>query len=411
MSETRSLDFSTLQKAVVGDAAAFRCVTDLQPAGGQADKVFPPTYEGGEYATEDRKIDGQCVKCVILDSVASQANRVELALLDAVRRGEIELPIIDADFSEHFPDIQKISSLEAPHRIADAIFRDTLMPDGKTRFRDSPDGKSCLTDASLANATSLFGICPTALVFGMWDSTGPKGGGGAKFPRAIVSEIVGIDVIVGCKTESRIDPLQIQKNSGLLYEAKDGGWTLDPAKAKLDKSGKPVKLGKEGRPSDANHGNITPKWTKKGGGVTLARALQTTTLSLPALRRLRFPVAGKKGPEQEKTNDAARTALAALVLCGAVLAQARGLDLRSRCLLVATKAPHWECLGAPGADPATFTLTAKEATELLKQAVAAAVAAGLPWKKEGLALKPLADVVALVKKSRELAAASGSEGS
>jgi len=35
----------------------------------------------------------------------------------------------------------------------------------------------------------------------------------------------------------------------------------------------------------------------------------------------------------------------------------------------------------------------------------------LPWKKEGLILKPIADVVALVKKSRELAAASVSEGS
>jgi CRISPR-associated protein Csb1 len=410
MSEPQRLDLNTLHKAVAGDAAAFRCVTELQPAGGQADKVFPPTYAGGKYASEDRNIGGQRVACAILDSVASQANRAELALLDAARRGDIELPIIDVDFSEHFPDIQKVSSLEAPHRIADAILRDALMPDGKTRFRDSPDGKS-FTDASFANATSLLGICPTALVFGMWDSTGPKGGGGAKFPRAIVSEIVGIDVVVGCKTASRIDPLQIQKDSGLLYEAKDGGWTLDPAKAEKDKKGNPLKFKKEGKPSEAVHGNIAPTLTAEGGGVTLTRALQTTTLSLPALRRLRFPVTGKKGPEQEKANDAARTTLAALGLCGAVLAQARGLDLRSRCLLVATKAPHWECLGAPGTAPVAFTLTAKEATELLKQAIAAAVAAGLPWKKEGLTLKPLADVVALVKKSRELAAASGSEGS
>jgi CRISPR-associated protein Csb1 len=410
MPDPRSLDLITLQKAVAGDAAAFRCVTDLEPAGGQADKVFPPTYAGGKYALEDRNIGGQRVKCVILDSVASQANRAELALLDAARRAEIELPIIDVDFSEHFPDIQKISSLEAPHRIADAILRDSLMPDGKTHFRDAPDGKS-FTDASLANATSLFGICPTALVFGMWDSTGPKGGGGAKFPRVAVSEIVGIDVEVGCKTASRIDPLQIQKDSGLLYEAKDGGWTLDPAKAEKDKNGKPVKLGKEGKPSEANHGNIAPTLTVDGGGVTLTRARQTTTVSLPGLRRLRFPVTGKSGLEQEKTSDAARTALAALALCGAVLAQARGLDLRSRCLMVATKVAQWELLGAPGSTPTSFSLTGKEATALLKQAVAAAVVAGLPWKKEGLTLKPIADVVALVKKSRELAAASVSEGS
>jgi len=410
MSEPQHLDLNSLHKAVAGDAAAFRCVSELQPAGGQADKVFPPTYAGGKYALEERNISGQRVKCVILDSVASQANRAELALLDAARRAEIELPVIDVDFTEHFPDIQKISSLEAPHRIADAILRDSLMPDGKTRFRDAPDGKS-FTDATLANATSLFGICPTALVFGMWDSTGPKGGGGAKFPRVAVSEIVGIDVEVGCKTSSRIDPLQIQKDSGLIYEAQGGGWTLDPTKAGKDKSGKPVKLGKDGKPSEANHGNIAPTLTEDGGGVTLTRALQTTTLSLPGLRRLRFPVTGKSGLEQEKTNDAARTALAALALCGAVLAQGRGLDLRSRCLLVATKIAQWELLGAPGSAPTTFSLSGKEAVALLKQAVAAAVAAGLPWKKEGLVLKPIADVVTLVKKSRELAAASVSEGS
>jgi len=31
---------------------------------------------------------------------------------------------------------------------------------------------------------------PTALIFGAWNSTGEGGGLGAKFPRAIVSEII-----------------------------------------------------------------------------------------------------------------------------------------------------------------------------------------------------------------------------
>jgi CRISPR-associated protein Csb1 len=258
------------------------------------------------------------------------------------------------------------------------------------------------------------------MVYGMWDSTGLDGRGGTKFARTIVSEIVGIDVVVGCKTSSRIDPLQIPKNAGMLYKTKDkitdGSWTLDPTKAEKDKNGKPIKLGKEGKPSEANHGNILPTLNDKNGnpwngGVTLAQARQTIVLSLPTLRKLRFPVTGKKGLEQEETNNAARTTLAALGLCGAVLAQARGLDLRSRCLLIATKSPHWECLGSPGTDPETYTLTAKEATGLLNRAVAAAVAAGLPWETEKLILQPTADVVALVKKGRELASASGSEDS
>ena len=57
--------------------------------GGAGDKVFPPTYavaEGAEnkYAIEERRMPGtgEIVRSVVLDSVASQANRFELALLD-----------------------------------------------------------------------------------------------------------------------------------------------------------------------------------------------------------------------------------------------------------------------------------------------------------------------------------------
>jgi CRISPR-associated protein Csb1 len=42
MAET-TLTLDTLKAAVAGSAAAFRCVTEYQPAGGPGDKVFPPT--------------------------------------------------------------------------------------------------------------------------------------------------------------------------------------------------------------------------------------------------------------------------------------------------------------------------------------------------------------------------------
>ena len=119
----------------------------------------------------------------------------------------------------------------------------------------------------------------------MWDSTGPEGGLGVKFARALVSEIVGISAIVGTRTSSRIDPAQVLLQAGPLYQRAEHGslsWTLDPEKARRDKKG-PMKLGKDGRPSEANHGNVTP--TIADGGLTMARALQTTVLSLPALRR------------------------------------------------------------------------------------------------------------------------------
>jgi CRISPR-associated protein Csb1 len=94
----RALDLTTLKQAVAGTAAALRCVTELQPAGGEGDKVFPPTYEGGKYAFEARLVPGreEAVPCVLLDSVQSQANRMELALLDAWRAGLLPLPVVTA---------------------------------------------------------------------------------------------------------------------------------------------------------------------------------------------------------------------------------------------------------------------------------------------------------------------------
>ena len=96
---------------------------------------------------------------------------------------------------------------------------------------------------------------------------------------------------------------------------------LDDAGKAADKDKKgPVKLGKDGKPSEANHGNVTPTIADRGG-VTISKAVQTTVLSLPGLRRLRFPLNGKSSP---KTDDAARTALAALGLCRGTGPRARG---------------------------------------------------------------------------------------
>ena len=80
------LTFEQLRDATAGGSVALRSVTRLQPAGGPGDKVFPPTYavEGRaehKYAAEERHVDGRVVHTVLLDSVASQANRAELALL------------------------------------------------------------------------------------------------------------------------------------------------------------------------------------------------------------------------------------------------------------------------------------------------------------------------------------------
>src|SRR5205807_1835610 len=162
----------------------------------------------------------------------------------------------------------------------------------------------------------------------------------------------GVNAVDGKKTSSRIDPLNIRVNSGTLYAAKEGGWTLSESEAAKEK-GKPVKLGKDGKPSEANHGNVTPSISD--GGFTIDYAEQTTVLSLPALRRLRFPP--KPGDRSSPEGDnAARTYLAALGLLGATLAAEAGYDLRSRCILRAKDAVVWNLLGKPGEPDRSFTL-------------------------------------------------------
>jgi len=222
--------------------------------------------------------------------------------------------------------VGRVTSLSAPHRIADALLRDSLH-DGQL-FRLSNIGRS-FTDASTKNATALFKVCPTGLVFGLWDSTGPNGGLGAKFQRALVSEIVGINAVDGKRTGSRIDQTNIAKDAATLYRAanRDEMWTLNPDEAEKNPDGEPIKVGSEkkaGKPSAVLLGNIAPSIDSVAGGVTIDEARHTVVLSLASLRRLRFAT----GAEE------ARTVLAALGLLAVFAAESRGHDLRSRCLLV-----------------------------------------------------------------------------
>lgn len=409
-----SLSLDTLEKAVSGTAAAFRCISHYKPAGGVGDKVFPPTYEGGTYATEIRRIDGELVPCVLLDSVQSQANRMELALLEAWEVKRIPLPLMIIDFEKaNLPKPLRITSLEAPHRIADALLRDSLL--GGKVFRKSDHGKK-LDHVSLQHATALFELCPTALVFGMWDSTGPRGGLGAKFPRAMVSEIVGLHAQPGRKTSSRLDPAQIQTNAGPIYQTREDdeiGWTTEPSRAAKDSKKQPIlynrsksEHGKPGNPSKANHSNVTPSITD--GGVTISKAVQTTVLSLPALRRLRFPL--DKGPSKPEVDLAARVALAALGLCAAALNQEQGCDLRSRCQLHPTTPFVWHLLDKPGEDSDEFALTPDGAVAVYRDAVAHAKKAGLPWVEKEIVLTPSPQLGDLVRRSQELAASQGEVG-
>jgi CRISPR-associated protein Csb1 len=397
------LSLAELSAAVTGGAAALRSITTLQPVEGEGGKVFPATYAQGKYAVEKRRLCGEDgvereVDCVLLNSVQSEANHGELGLLQAIERGQIRLPLIEVDFSEanhqFRKDLPNLTSLEVPHRLADAILRDSVLSDG-TRFSKS-EYASRWSRANLWNATAIYEICPTALTFGMWGSPERPGGLGAKFERAYISEIVAVDaLVVGQRSGFRVDPISASSKVPVIAKA-DGSFEIAGEKAKNTL-----------RPSKLNHGNIV--FENTNGGVRCRFAEQTTVISLGALRKLRFPLEGRNDP---KRDEAARTVLAAICLCAGVLASERGVSLRSRCNLRPTQPKVWEVLSLPGEPVKSYSVTGEQATDLLNGAVTAAKAAGLNWMEETLRLKPSKELVDLIRASQEKMAAEGeSEGS
>ena len=415
------LTLERLCSAVAGDAVAMRSRITLQPAGGEGDKVFPPSYAVAsnaehKYAVEMRQIGNseKVTTTVLLDSVASQANRAELALLEGWELGELAFPVPYVDFSgdDGATDYDRLTVLEAPHRLADAIFRDSLK-DG-TLFRLSKMGRE-ITDATPRNATAMFRYSPTSLLFGIWDSTGPKGGLGSKFQRAYVSEIVGLNAEIGVKVGSRIDPLQIEKvesdDRAFNHDDASQVWTFDANEAEIDNKSKKPKFasrgsesGEAGQPSKINHGNIVPSIDSLAGGATISEGRQTTVISLAALRRLQF-----KGYDRA-AETAARTAVAALGVAAIAYQIEMDYDLRSRCLLVPTHPLQIEFLGRDGSPGETVEVDRNCAAGILAGAAKLAADAGIGWETGDIRFQPAPKLLELIRRSRKVSAAEQPTG-
>jgi CRISPR-associated protein Csb1 len=333
---------------------------------------------------------------VLIDSVQSQANRLEEALLAALRDGAIKLPHVTVDFRDAgLAGLTEITSLDAPHRVYDAILRDSSL-DGKP-FMKSELGVR-LAEAKPGDATALLESSPTALLFGAWHSTGEGGGLGAKFPRCFVSEIVAIDVPVeepvdqrtgevevrtsGRRTGSRIDPLGVLRRVE-VFKSEDG-W--DVVKERAGKGAKSA------RPSEINHGNIAP--TVQALGATCDYLEHTAVLSFAGLRRLGFG-----GGERDGVG---RALLAALGLVALLEQDARGYALRSRCDLVCDGRAPFELVHADGSiDRLEIDQSAVRA--LYSASLEAANKIGFKLAAEPIRLTPQDKLVEIVRRSQTLA--------
>jgi CRISPR-associated protein Csb1 len=105
-------------------------------------------------------------------------------LLDAWDRKRISLPVISLRFQgKGIKKPFRVTSLDAPHRIGDALLRDALL-DGDAG--PAVGVGSALNDATPANATRLSSRA-RRLLFDMWDSTGPRVNQKPDAPRPLAS--------------------------------------------------------------------------------------------------------------------------------------------------------------------------------------------------------------------------------
>jgi CRISPR-associated protein Csb1 len=395
---------------LITEDAALRRRQPLQPVGGKGDKIFPPTYPAEErngvprHVYERRRVDDGEKWCALVDSVQSQANRLEDCLLAAIRDG-VSIPHVVVDFTNaRLEGLTEITSLDAPHRVYDAILRDSLLNDEP--FMSSVVGQR-LAKATPADATALLETSPTALLFGAWHSTGEGGGIGAKFARNLVSEIVAIDVPVdevvanqrtgeleartaGRRTGSRIDPLGVLRKVD-VYKG-ESGWDTNEKGA--------GKKAKKVRPSEINHGNIAP--SVEPLGITCDHLEHTFVLSFAALRRLHFGNASR--------NVAGRGLLAALGILAMTEQDARGYALRSRCDLVCDGRAPLEVVH-PDGTTMNLEVEREAARALYEDARRLAVEAGFELLETPLRLTPQEKLVTIVRQSQELAlSGAGGEG-
>lgn len=162
----------------------------LEPALGTDAEIFPPTFakDGRErhpYNIDELQTniapaaakDGAIVNTCLIDSIGSQANRMEtcfkkMPLSDLVP----QITVVARD--------QKTNLLDIGHRIADAAVRFSEL--------ESEAREAIIKLEKNGNALDLARLAPTSLVFGFWDSRETQ----FKFGRVLASVIRATNVSI-----------------------------------------------------------------------------------------------------------------------------------------------------------------------------------------------------------------------
>ncbi len=270
----------------------------LQPVSGHGGVIFPPTFanpdakgeKGSIYVTDD--LPGE--QSVLLDTVGSQANRMEALFLPP--SGPFHDLVPQIEFTAQRPEGRPpvvVNLLEAGHRAADALVRfSDLEPEIRSAFRAIEEGR---------DYTPMARISPLSLVFGVWDSRGFSGAR-TKVPRMISSTVRAYDISVLHRRAQFVPALRRKMDKGEIEQ--------------MAESSSEDKLSEDGLAEVLSYG--------LGGIVSRGPIVREGILSLVALRNL-------AGKDEESTVKLRRYILGLAMLS---LTAPLSPEYRSGCILV-----------------------------------------------------------------------------
>lgn len=379
----RQIDLGALLSGCADDSFddGIRIDTDLEPLAGPGGPVKPAVYDGGKYQHDRRWAateDPEATPVIVIDNVPSQANRLEHALRQ--HRESMSIPEFTLDLAAmphlppHLP--KSLSSLEFPHRNADAYLRDSEL--------DGEDFLKTEVGAAIFGATAqacgpLIAWFPQALLYGFWQSHLGKSRQNTKHARAWVSEIVGWQP---ASTETKVlglkgDALNLSTDEPITSNPNDRtDW-------QVGKGGK-IEGGKNDRLSEIGHGQVPFMGADApAAAVSFSRVTQRATVSFAQLRRVTL------GTDDSDADAASRALLVALGLHAHQLAFGRGFALRSGAEL-RPKSSTVTWLGEDGDEPCVIDGAASTG-RLLGTARDHAESVGVPldgWVREATTLTP-----------------------
>ena len=380
----RMIDMESLLSASATGSfdAGIRIDTELAPLAGTGGPVKPAVYEGGRYQEDWRwasSDDDEPTPVIVIDNVPSQANRLE----DALRRNRDLVPVPEfvldlsslSNLPAHLP--KQLSSLEFPHRNADAYLRDARL--GDEDFIKTDLGKS-IFGATAGEAGPLMAWFPQALLYGFWQSHLGKKRHNTKHARAWVSEVVGWKPAT-CDTRVfglKGDSLNLSVDETVVSNPDDRTkWTLG--------RGGQVEGGKKDKLSEMGHGQVPFMGDEAAAAaVSFARVSQRATVSFAQLRRVSLGAG-----HAETADPASRALLVALGLYAHVLAFGGSFALRSGADLRPVRSTAtW--LGDEG-DHDCALGDAEAMAALLRDSLEYAESAGVPldgWREAPVVLTP-----------------------